>query len=79
MNKLTSSLLLFLFSLCPLMASAENWPDGTKMDKWFSDTTKVSMASLGKQYVITDYGVKNDPNLLQTEAIQQVIDKRVGA
>lgn len=75
MNKLTSSLLLFLFSLCPLMASAENWPDGTKMDKWFSDTTKVSMASLGKQYVITDYGVKNDPNLLQTEAIQQVIDR----
>lgn len=75
MNKLTSSLLLFLFSLCPLMASAENWPDGTKMDKWFSDTTKVSVASLGKQYVITDYGVKNDPNLLQTEAIQQVIDR----
>ncbi len=57
------------------MASAENWPDGTKMDKWFSDTTKVSVASLGKQYVITDYGVKNDPNLLQTEAIQQVIDR----
>ena len=80
MNKLTSSFslfffLLFFFLLCPFAVSADNWPDGTKMDKWFSDTTKRSLSSLGKQYVITDYGVKNDPSLLQTAAIQQVIDR----
>lgn len=80
MNKLTSSFslfffLLFFFLLCPFAVSADNWPDGTKMDKWFSDTTKRSLSSLGKQYVITDYGVKNDPCLLQTAAIQQVIDR----
>ena len=75
MNRLAFSLLLLFLSLCPCLSSADNWPDGTKMDKWFSDTTKLSLGSLGKQYVITDYGVKNDPNLLQTEAIQQVIDR----
>ena len=50
------------------------WPDGTAMDQWFGDTAKVDVAALGKQYVITDYGVKNDSALLQTEAIQKVID-----
>lgn len=49
MNKLASSLLLLFLSLCPCLASADNWPDGTKMDKWFSDTTKLSVGSLGKQ------------------------------
>ena len=47
------------------------WPDGTAMDQWFGDTAKVDVAALGKQYVITDYGVKNDSALLQTEAIQR--------
>lgn len=42
---------------------------------WFSDTTKVDVDKLGRKYVITDYGVKNDSNLLQTEQIQAVIDK----
>lgn len=44
------------------------------MDKWFSDTTHVDVSTLGKQYVITDYGVLNDSNVVQTEAIQKVID-----
>lgn len=55
--------------------TTDTWPDGTAMDKWFSDTTKVDIETLGKQYVITDYGVKNDSLLLQTEAIQGVIDR----
>ena len=33
-----------------------------------------NMATQAKDYVITDYGVKNDSTLLQTAAIQQVID-----
>jgi polygalacturonase len=55
-------------------AMADKWPDGSQMDKWFSDTTHVDVAKLGKQYVITDYGVANDSNIVQTEAIQKVID-----
>lgn len=53
----------------------ERWPDGTVMDAWFKDTTKVDMTALGRQYVITDYGVKNDSSLVQTTAIQAIIDR----
>ena len=51
------------------------FPDGTPISEWFSDTTKVDVAKLGKQYVITDYGVKPDSTIIQTEQIQAVIDK----
>ena len=51
------------------------WPDGTVMSEWFTDTTKVDVKMLGKQYVITKYGVKNDPTILQTKQIQAVIDR----
>ncbi len=70
---LTVCLSLFAFHLNA--KTSDIWPDGTPMDKWFQDTTKVSLSSLGKQYVVTDYGVKNDSTLLQTQAIQAVIDK----
>ena len=56
-------------------AATEVWPDGTVMDAWFKDTTKVDVAKLGRQYVITDYGVKNDSTIVQTKAIQAVIDR----
>ena len=56
-------------------AAVDVWPDGTVMDAWFKDTTKVDVAKLGKQYVITDFGVKQDSNLVQTKAIQAVIDR----
>lgn len=53
-------------------AAAENrFPDGTAIDGWFSE--KVSLKG-GKKYVITDYGVVKDSTLVQTEAIQKVID-----
>ena len=66
---------------CVLLGAVEyykmlqTWPDGTVMSEFFSNTRKVNVAELGKQYVITDYGVKNDSTLLQTEAIQAVIDR----
>lgn len=53
----------------------ETWPDNTVIDEWFKDTTKVNVEALGRQYVITDYGVKGDSTLVQTSAIQQVIDR----
>lgn len=56
-------------------AQTELWPDGTKMDAWFCNAKKMNVDTLGKKYVITDYGVKNDSNLIQTKAIQDVIDQ----
>jgi len=51
------------------------FPDGTKIPAWFNDASKVKLEKLGKQYVITDYGVKMDSTVVQTQAIQKVIDQ----
>ena len=73
-------LLLSLMLTFALIASAKSekqqmlWPDGSAMDAFFCNTSKVDVKSLGKQYVITNNGVKQDSTLLQTEAIQAVID-----
>ena len=56
-------------------AQTELWPDGTKMDAWCSNAQKVNVDTLGKKYVLTDYGVKTDSTLIQTKAIQAVIDR----
>lgn len=71
---------LFLMLCCLTLQAkdkvkADVWPDGTKIDAWFSDTTKVDVNTLGKKYVITDYGVSQDPDIIQTQAIQAVIDR----
>ncbi len=57
-----------------LMKSQERFPDGTEIPEWFSNTAKVNVDELGTKYVITEYGVQKDSTLLQTEAIQKVID-----
>ena len=56
-------------------AQTELWPDGTKMDAWFSNAQKVNVDTLGKKYILTDYGVKTDSTLIQTKAIQAIIDR----
>lgn len=53
---------------------ADLWPDGTPVSTWFHDTAHVDVTALGRQYVITEHGVAADSTLLQTEAIQAVID-----
>jgi polygalacturonase len=50
------------------------FPDGSPIGEWFNDTTKAEVESLGKKYVLTDFGVKNDSTVIQTSAIQHVID-----
>ena len=45
------------------------------MDQWFVNPPKVEVAQLGKQYVITDYGVVADSTQVQTAAFQRVIDR----
>ena len=53
----------------------DKWPDGTAVSEWFAKANRMDVNSLGKQYVITDHGVKQDSTLLQTVQIQAVIDK----
>ena len=53
-------------------ADVERWPNGEVMDSWFRDTTRVDVATLGRQYVLTDYDVKQDSTLLQTEALNRI-------
>ena len=55
---------------------APTWPDGTRMEAWFTDTTRIDVSQLGRQYVVTDYGVRGDDSLtVQTQALQRVIDQ----
>lgn len=51
------------------------FPDGTRIPAWFKDASKIKLKKLGKQYVITDLGAKNDSTLLQTKVIQNAIDQ----
>ncbi len=53
----------------------EQWPNGEVMDAWFKDTTKVDVKMLGKQYVLTSYGVRQGTTDIQTREIQAVIDR----
>ena len=61
--------------LMALETQADNWPDGSEMDDWFLKAGKVDVALLGRQYVITDYGVTTDSTVVQTKTIQRVIDR----
>ena len=55
-------------------AQEEFFPDGLKMDEWFHDYSFAQPRELGKSYDIRHYGVKKDSTLVQTQAIQAVID-----
>lgn len=75
--------IVFLMSGLLLMSSLwakkpvvkqEVWPDGSVMDAWFADTTRVDVTSLGKQYKLTDHGIFAD-GTLHTAAIQALIDR----
>lgn len=76
--KLLFFLALSLFISTKPISATENgdqyFPDGTLIPEWFLDSSKVDPAKLGKHYVITDYGVVSDSMVLQTKAIQAVID-----
>ena len=52
----------------------KNFRNGTPVSDWFKDSKIVDINTLGKKYILTDYGVINDSTLLQTEKIQSAID-----
>ncbi|HKL93176.1 MAG TPA: glycosyl hydrolase family 28 protein [Bacteroidales bacterium] len=71
--KKLSTLVLALLTGFNLLA-ADLFPDGTPIPDWFRETRIASLSSLGKAYRITDYGVAQDSNRIQTKEIQAVID-----
>lgn len=66
--------LFFSVLLSVQLFAQENFPDGTPIPDWFNDSKVVDIKTLGKQYVITDYGAMADSTVLQTEVIQRTID-----
>ncbi len=76
-NCMKNKIILFFLILSSWNVSAKQqlWPDGTVMAEWFTDTTRVNMATLGKHYVVTDYGVAPDSALVQTRQLQDIIDR----
>lgn len=68
-------LLLFIpFLTYPQGKRSATFPDGTKIPAWFQDSSKVSLRKLGKQYIVTQHAVVSDSTVVQTAAIQKVID-----
>lgn len=49
------------------------FPDGTPISDWFENHQEPVLQSLGKQYLITDYGVRDDGKIY-TKEIQSIID-----
>ena len=75
--------IILLLAVLTMTASAkpkgkkavETWPDGTVMDAWFMEKGRVDVNALGRQYVLTDYGVLAGSTEVQTRQIQAVIDR----
>lgn len=75
MGKILLCVLAFALSFGNVvMADDGRLPNGEAVPEWFCDTSRVNIDTLGTKYVLTDYGVEADSTLLQTEAIQRVID-----
>lgn len=54
---------LLLTLLLPVAAHAQQeevFPDGKHISAWFSESGKVDISTLGKQYVVTRYGVRRN-------------------
>ncbi|MDR2679784.1 MAG: exopolygalacturonase [Tannerella sp.] len=78
-NRIITALLICNIHFAAFNAVAQgNFPDGTPVPSWFSETKTTDLNSLGQKYIVTDYGVKNDSTALQTKVIQSVIDRAAG-
>ncbi len=69
-------LTFILALLLSVTASAqERFPDGTPIPDWFRDYARTDVSKLGAQYRLTDHDVTTDSTIVQTAAIQAVIDR----
>lgn len=55
------------------MVKKDFFPDGTPIDNWFYEETNIDVVSMGKEYCLTDYGIKDDGRIY-TKKIQALID-----
>lgn len=65
--------MLCMPSFAKKKAKTDLWPDGTAINEWFQKSDTIDVASLGKKYKVTDYGVVNDGRL-HTKELQSLID-----
>lgn len=74
-NPFTFILSLFtVFLLSSNLKGQDKFPDGTTIPKWFKENKPTDINKLGKKYILTENGVKNDSTVLQTKQLQAVID-----
>lgn len=73
MKRLTLTLLFV--AVASSLAAQEYFPDGNPIDKWFYEAPELRPDDAGERYVVTDYGLKRDSTLIQTEALQSLIDR----
>lgn len=71
---LTLILSLFVLLQNAYSQNKDTFPDGSVISDWFSQNEKRKGLDLGKVYTITDFGVSPDSTIVQTSAIQKVID-----
>lgn len=70
-------IIIFALSLLCVSVSSSSkdlWPDGTEISPWFSDIRPTDIRNLGKQFIITDFGISDDGKVHTTE-FQRLIDK----
>lgn len=60
---------------CAKATSPGTWPDGSRMDGWFSDRSPVDEAGLGRLRRAEEFGAKPDDAGMQTERLQSAIDR----
>lgn len=65
---------VFFSSLFMDVSAKDVWPDGSEISPWFKTAKITDVALLGKQYLITDYGI-NDDGKIYTKQLQSLIDK----
>ncbi|SHE47759.1 rhamnogalacturonidase [Chryseobacterium takakiae] len=65
---------LALFFSFSGLKSQDKFPDGTAIPKWFKENKPTDINKLGKKYIITENGMKNDSTILQTKKLQEIID-----
>lgn len=81
-NSFLLTIVAFIFTIFFAGSSqllAQNFPDGTPIPKWFSDTNVKPLNALGKQYDVYENGIVKDSSVVQTNKIQAVIDKASAA
>lgn len=54
--------------------ASERFPDGSRIPRWFSDTTSLTVKQQARIFDITAFGATIDSTIIQTAAIQRAID-----